>query len=265
MGLSSGSARPDGAESGQGSKGGGVVSRMAGVFTAPKQAFGEIARKAAEPEPSKASGFADRSRWWIPLLVFVVVMIVVSAMTLPTLVLPEQMEAQRALLLERGMSPEEIDRAMVIGEKAALPAAIVSTAVGSVIVAFLIAAILHMFMKIFGGKGRYKQALAAFSYSPLIPALGSLIKLPMMLARKTMYVETGPALFFPNLEPSDAMYRFLSGLDVFTLWQLAVLSIGLAVAYKVSTAKAGIVLVALWLIFLFVASRFLPQGGAFGV
>jgi hypothetical protein len=86
-----------------------------------------------------------------------------------------------------------------------------------------------------------------------------------MLARKTVYVETGPALFFPGLEPSDSMYRFLSGLDVFTLWQIVVLSIGLAVAYKVSTAKAGIVLAALWLIFLFVASRFFPQGGAFGV
>lgn len=259
-GGSVGSGADRGAE-----KHGSVWTRMGGVFYSPQQASEDIRAAAARPDASKKSGFTDVSRWWVPLTAFVLVSILVTAATLPKLVLPEQVEAVRSSVVERGGTAEQADRAVEMSRKFALPMAVISTAVGMFIFAFLVAGVLHLFMTMFGGKGNYKQALAVFSYSLLIPALGSLVKLPMMLARKTLYVETGPTLFFRGLEPSDTLYKFLSGLEVFTLWQLAVLTIGLAVGYRISRGKAGTIVVALWVAALALTARFIPTGGAFGV
>jgi hypothetical protein len=145
-----------------------------------------------------------------------------------------------------------------------LPMSIVGVVVVTLIIVFVMAGITHLIMKMVGGKGRYRHSRAVVAWSLLITALGSLIKLPIMIARDSMIVETGPSLFFKNLEPSDRLFKLLSSFDIFTIWSMVVLAIGLAVVYRVSTGKAWVAVAVLWILMILVTT-FSPGGMGAGM
>jgi hypothetical protein len=237
--------------------------RMVGVFLDPRAAFEEVSAVASVPDPADPAKTKDRSQWWLPLIVVVLVSIAVTAYTVPNIVMPQQAKVIREAVMERGGTAEQAEQAIHMSGTVGLPMGIVSAALGTFIFVFVAAGLLHLLMGVVGGKGTFRHSRAVFSYALLVSALASLIKLPLIIARKTLFVETGPTLFFRNLEPSDRLYRFLSGFDIFTLWLVAILVIGYAVAYRLPARKAAIVVVGLWLLFTCLMP-FLPGGGMFG-
>lgn len=241
----------------------GAWGRLAGVFMDPKATFEDVSAVASLPDPADPQKTRDRSQWWLPLIIVILVSIVVTAYTVPNIVMPQQAKAIREAVAERGGTAEQAEQAIRMGGTAGLWMGIVGAALGTFIFVLLAAGLLHLLMGVVGGKGTFRHSRAVFSYALLISALASLIKLPLMVARKTMFVETGPTLFFRNLEPSDRLYRFLSGFDIFTLWLVVVLVIGYAAAYRLPARKAAIIVVGLWLL-LTCLTPLLPGGGMFG-
>jgi hypothetical protein len=241
----------------------GAWGRMVGVFLDPRAAFESVSASVSAPDQANPGATRDGSLWWLPLLIVVLVSIAVVAYTVPNIVMPEQAKVIREAVVERGGTPEDAERAISMGTAVGLPMGMVSAAVGTFVFVFAGAGILHLLMGLVGGKGTFRHSRAVFSYSLLISALASLIKLPLMAAKKTMFVETGPTLFLRDLEPSDRLYRFLSGFDIFTLWLVVVMVIGYAAAYRLPARKAAIVVVGLWLLFTCLMP-FLPGGGMLG-
>jgi hypothetical protein len=241
----------------------GAWGRMVGVFLDPRAAFEGVSAAASVPDPVDPEKTRDRSQWWLPLVIVILVSIAVVAYTVPNIVMPEQAKLIRETVVERGGTVEQAEQAIKMSGAVGLPMGIVSAALGTFVFVLVAAGILHLLMKAVGGKGSFRHSRAVFSYALIISALASLIKLPLIVARKTLFVETGPTLFFRNLEPSDKLYRFLSGFDIFTLWLVAILVIGYAAAYRLPARKAAIVVVGLWLV-LTCLMPFLPGGGTFG-
>jgi len=241
----------------------GAWGRMVGVFLDPKTAFEGVSASVSVPDPADPARTRDRSLWWLPLLIVIAVSVAVVAYTVPNIVMPEQATVIREAVIERGGTPEQAEQAIHMSSAVGLPMGIASAAIGTFVFVLVGAGIYHLLMGLVGGKGTFRHSRAVFSYSLLISALASAIKLPLMAAKKTMFVETGPTLFFRDLEPSDRLYRFLSGFDIFTLWLVVVLVIGYAAAYRVPPRKAAIVVVGLWLLFTCLMP-FLPGGGMFG-
>ena len=240
---------------------GGVGSWIGGVFTDPKGAFTSLASMTSLPHPKDPAKTADRTRWWIPLIILAVVgVLMVTLVVIPYVAGPQQEEAIRAAVLERGGTEAQVQQALAQAQGFIGPFAILGGILQAVVVVFLTAAVVHLIMKLLGGKGTFRHARAITAYSMLISAVGTLIKLPLMRARETMYVETGAAIFFPDLEPSDRLYRFLfAGFDIFTIWWVVVFGIGLAAAYRVSKGKAYTAAIIIWL--LTAALSTLGQGG----
>jgi hypothetical protein len=237
----------------------GVGGWIAGVFLEPKPTFEAIASSTEEPHPTDSSKTKDKSKWWLPVVISIVVAIGVALYTVPRFVGPTQAAAIREQVIERGGSPEQAEQAIRMSSAMMLPMSIVGVIVVTFIILFVTAGVAHVLMKMVGGKGRFRQARAIVSWSLLITALGSLIKVPIMAAKNSMIVETGPSLFFKNLEPSDKMFRFLSTLDIFTLWWLVLLVIGLAIGYRTSYGKSVVTVVILWILMV-VVSVFTPGG-----
>jgi hypothetical protein len=240
---------------------GGVGSWIGGVFVDPKGAFTAIAAMTARPHPKDPAKTADRTRWWIPLIILAVVgVLMVVFVVIPFVAGPQQEAAIRAAVLERGGTEAQVQQALQQSQALMGPLAIVGGILQAVIMVFLVAGIIHLIMKLLRGKGTFRHARAVTAYSLLINALGTAIKLPLMRARETMYVETGAAIFFPNLEPSDRLYRLLfTGFDIFAIWWIIVLGVGLAAAYRVSKGKAYTAAVIIWL--LTTAMGVFGQGG----
>jgi hypothetical protein len=98
----------------------------------------------------------------------------------------------------------------------------------------------------------------------IVSVIGTIVKFPIMVSKKTMMPELGPTLLLPDLQPSDRLFKFLyTGFDVFTIWWMIVLILGLSVGYRVSRGKSVAVVVVLWaLMSVFVM---LIPGGPFGM
>ncbi len=253
----SGSVRP--AEPAQ--AGGGVGSWIAGVFVDPRGAFEAISARTAMPHPTDPAKTKDRTLWWVPLIIAAVVFVIMAVVIIvPYVSGPMQADAIREAILERGGTEAQVQQTIQQASAFMLPATVIGSIVQVFVIIFLVAGLVHLIMKMLGGKGSFRTARALVAYSMLVSVAGTLVKLPFMKIKQTIYIETGAAIFFKNLEPSDKLYRFLfTGLDVFTLWWIFVLGVGMAVAYRVSNGKAFTAAAIIWLL-ITVMGMFGPGG-----
>jgi hypothetical protein len=97
-----------------------------------------------------------------------------------------------------------------------------------------------------GGDGvRFSQVLAVVVHAGVILALGRLVAAPLVYARETTASATTMGSWFPSLDETSPIARFLGSIDLFTLWWALVLGIGIAVlsGARARTCAAWIVTV----------------------
>ena len=102
--------------------------------------------------------------------------------------------------------------------------------------AAVIAAIaLAVFNALLGGDGTFKQAFAIVAHSGVVLSVAQLFGLPLAYARQTLSSATNLGVFAPFLDESSFAARFLGAIDLFQVWWLVSLSIGLGVLYRKRT------------------------------
>jgi len=227
---------------------GGIGGWITGVFMDPGATFQGIAGSLERPHPTDPAKTKDMSKWWLPVLITIVVGLGIALYTVPTFIAPMQGDIIREAVMERGGAEADVQQAMGFSGALILPIALIGVVVLWLAILFIAAGVAHLVMKMVGGKGRFRHARAVVAWSMLIAALGELVKLPIMIARESMVVETGPTLFFKNLEPSDRLFKFLSSFDIFTIWWMVVMVVALAVAYRSSRGKAAVAVAVLWIL-----------------
>jgi hypothetical protein len=117
-----------------------------------------------------------------------------------------------------------------------------STIVGSMVgVPFMAVVITLVFWVVFntilGGTASFKQVMAIVVHSQVISTLGAIVAAPIMYARGVMST-TGVAnlgALIP-MDETSFLARFFGMIDLFLVWWIVVLAIGLAVLYKRSTS-----------------------------
>jgi len=243
---------------------GGVGSWIVGVFMSPGATFASIADRLERPHPKDPAKTKDMSKWWLPVLISIVIAIGLGIYTIPTFVAPMQADAVREAVMARGGTEADVQQAMSVSGAMMLPMGIIGIVIVTLIIVFLMALVLHLLMKMLGGKGRFRHARAVVAWSMLISTLGSLVKLPLMIAKDSMIVETGPSLFFKALEPSDRLFKLLSSFDIFIIWGMVVTAIGAAVVYRVSTGKSWVAVAILWILVILLTT-FMPGGMGAGM
>ena len=93
-----------------------------------------------------------------------------------------------------------------------------------------------IFNAILGGDGTFKQVWAVVVHSGFIITVQQLFVLPLDYVRESLSSPTTLAAFVPFLEETSFAARFLGALDLFLIWWILNLSIGLAVLYKKRTS-----------------------------
>jgi len=117
---------------------------------------------------------------------------------------------------------------------------------GLILVVFPIvwAAIAGVIMGVFslamGGTATYKQVYAIVTHSAILIALQQLFISPLNYAREAMSSPTTLAIFFPFLDEMTFLARLLGGIDLFFIWLIINLAIGVGVLYKRKTASIAI-------------------------
>ena len=79
-----------------------------------------------------------------------------------------------------------------------------------------------------GGDSSFKQVFAVVAYSSAITIIQQLFVTPLNYVRETMSSATNLAVFLPMLDEGSFLAKFLGTVDLFIVWWVVVLSIGLA-------------------------------------
>lgn len=137
---------------------------------------------------------------------------------------------------------------------------IVSIPLMALIMGGLVYAIFNALM---GGSATFKQVMAVVAHSQIISALAFLVTTPINYAKGAMTGATNLAVLFPMLDESSFVARLLGMLDLFALWWLFVLAIGLGVLYKRKTSSVATVLFGIYAVIALGVAAFLSsRGGA---
>jgi hypothetical protein len=98
-----------------------------------------------------------------------------------------------------------------------------------------------------GGDASFKQAYAVAVHSQILIALQQLFVTPLNYARESMSSATNLAVFLPMLDETNFVARLLGSIDLFWIWWIVNLSIGIGVLYTRKTAPVAWSLLAVYL------------------
>ena len=117
---------------------------------------------------------------------------------------------------------------------------------------FAVGTVLFGLNKLLSGMASYEQVIAIYAYSSLIDAVRLLVVTPIIISESSLDVHIGFGLLMSEQVSRTFIGHLISTIDIFDIWQVLVISIGLAVVGQISRGKTlGAVLGSwfIWLIF----------------
>lgn len=138
---------------------------------------------------------------------------------------------------------------------------------GSLVALVVVAAVLFfVFNVLLGGDSTFRQVFSVYCYAGLIAIPAMIVKFPLIMMKENLNVQTSLALLLSPNDKDTFLYSVFSSFDIFTIWQVILVSMGLGVMYKYTTKKAFTAVLVLWIIWILAKSVFSTVfGGAFGI
>jgi hypothetical protein len=221
-----------------------LIARFIGVITAPRATFASVA---AHPK-------------WLGMYLLTATIIAFGA------ALPMTTEAGKQAALDQQVSGMEsfgmeVSDEMYAQLRARTEYTAYTTAgsvlVFSIIVSLVLAGILWaVFNAAMGGDARYKQILAILIHAGVISALGQLFTGPINYFRGAVTSATSLGALLPMLDDQSFIGKLAGMIDIFIVWWLIVLAIGLAVLYRRRTQPIAITLFAIYAVIIVAIAAF---------
>jgi hypothetical protein len=218
-----------------------LPARIWGILTSPRETFADV---------------AARPRWLGMMLVAILVTAVCTGGFLMTAV------GQQAYLDNQIESTKqwvgEVSEAQQAGMERMLPYAAPISAVSIAIIMpimwLVMSGILFaVFSAALGGTATFKQVFAVMVHSSAISVVQQLFVTPSA---------TNLAVFLPMLDEGSFLAKFLGTIDLFLVWWVVVLSIGLGVLFKRKTGPIAAGLFVIYGIIAVIVAAFFGRGGA---
>jgi hypothetical protein len=197
-----------------------LPARFIGIITAPKETFQAVA---AHP------------RWLGMLLVCTILVAVCTALPMTTeagkeATLRQQVEGMESFGMQvSDQMYEQLRGRMWFAPYQTGIAILILSPIFTVLVAGILYLIFNVMM---GGERTFKQMYAVLVHAGVIQTLGALFTGPLNYFRGAVTSATNLAVLLPMVDPKSFVGRVLAMTDLFLIWYLLVLSIGLAVLYR---------------------------------
>lgn len=222
------------------------MNKIIDIFLNPRSVFVRIKEK---PE------------WVMPLVIVLVILTIISILTISTtrdLITAQQIEALKG----RNMTDEQIEQALKFSSG---PILLIFGGLGAIIntlvILLIFAALLNLFIPMFGGEGSFKMVFSVVSFSALIKIPGNIVRLILIIWKHSLQVSTSLALFIPNLDTHSFAYRLLNQFDFFILWEMCLVAYGIHITNDVKKENSYILVFVIWIAKVLLSVTF---GGLFG-
>ena len=215
-----------------------LPARFVKTFVAPGELFDELREQPV----------------WIGALAVVAVAGLVSSLLIPESAIREAVMAQAGADGGAEVTAEQIDQMVTVGRWMGY--------IGSVLGPLILAAVITGFLMftfnlVLGGQATFRQLFSVSSHALFIPTVGGLVTLPLILASGDLQTALALHLLVPGLESDTYSYRFLHGLNVFSLAAAGVLGVAVSRIYRNREAgSAALVIVGAYVAFKAVMALF---------
>ncbi len=199
-------------------------------------------------EPSKTFKAISEKVTAVDIIIPLLLVTIVSWVTIPY-VTPIAINEQKSKVEQSDRFSEEQKEAMLErmdgGNKVI---GYIATPVTVIILSVLLALVLWFVGNfILGGDRKFMEMWAVAAFAGLIDMVASIVKVPLMVQKGTLNIYTSLAIFME--ESGSFLFRFMKNIDVFSLWKIIILAIGLSVLYKKKLTTPLTILIVLWLIY----------------
>jgi len=218
----------------------GLLARIVGVLLSPRETFAAVAAK---------------PRWLGVMLVTMVMSsaayyVILSSQDMQDAIVDQQITAMES----RGSTVSDDQVANIERFIGYLPMiyAVGIFVVGPLFGAAIAGIVTGIFSTLMGGNGTFKQVFAVMSHAGVIPAISALF-IAGMLAAGVKPIGVRPpganlGVFLPMLEETSFLAVMLRSIDMFLLWWMVVLAIGLGVLYKRRTGPIATTFIGLYVV-----------------
>ena len=213
----------------------GLFARLVGVVVSPRETYAAI---------------AARPKWLGALAVVLLVTVAAQTWFVSTdvgkeLILDQQVRAVESFGVQVS---DEMYAQMETGMERAVYTTGASLLVFAPIVnAVLGGLIVLIFSMLLGGAGTFRQAFAIVTHSGVITALQQVVTVPLSYAAGR-FAGANLAIFVPMLAEDSFPTLLLGAIDLFIVWWVVSLSIGVGVLYKKRTGPIASAFLALYLV-----------------
>jgi hypothetical protein len=153
-----------------------------------------------------------------------------------------------ALAFGREVPDERYAELVAMSEHGALYALITALAGGPVLSCAVAGMIFGAFSRLRAAVS-YTQVLAIVAHGGVILAVRELVAAPFNYARETLASPTTLSQLFPIFDEVSPAARFLGAVDVFVVWWVIVLAIGVALLYRRSARSIIVAFVGVYVAF----------------
>ena len=228
-----------------------LPARFLGIITAPKETFASVV---AHPR-------------WLGILVLTTAIVAIGT------ALPMTTEAGKEATLRASVEGMEAFGMTVTDQmyeqmRGRMWFAPYQTAIAvlffSPIMAVAIAGVFFLVFNIaMGGGATFKQLFSVMCHAGVISALQQLFTGPLNYFRGAVTSATNLTVLLPMVDPKSFLGRVLSMTDLFLIWYVLVLAIGLAVLYRRKTQPIALSLYAVYAVIVVVFAAIMSRvGGA---
>jgi len=216
-------------------------ARLLNVFATPGEVFEDV-----KTAPGSVAN------WLLPALLFALVSILSSAIIFSQPAIRQKLREEQAKAMDKQvqagkMTREQADQALDIMGKFTVPILIASMPVVSFVRVFWWALVLWLlslwFLKV---RLKFLKALEVAGLATMILVLGTLVTLLLTVNLARLFATPSLALAVSDFDATRKSHLMLGALNVFTIWLVGVMSIGLARLSGVPFLRAAWVVFAFW-------------------
>jgi hypothetical protein len=206
----------------------GLAARIIGVVVSPRATYADV---------------ASRPRWLGVLLVVLAITIACSSWILSTdvgqrAVIDQQMAAAESF--GRTITNEQFERLKQFAPYSKYFAAASTIVLVPVITLAISGIAIAIFNGALGANATFRQVFSVVSFSTVITALRALFTTPLNYARESLSSPTTLTALMPFFEDNTFAGRLAGSIDLFFIWWLVSLAIGLGVLYRRRTGPIAI-------------------------
>jgi Yip1 domain len=223
--------------------------RLMNIFAAPDEVFSAI--KIAP---------ASVANWLAPMLIYAVAGVVATFIMFSQPAILQQIHEQQAAALDKQvkdgkMTQAQEDQALQMMEKFSGPTmmkvfgsvgSIVGSAVHVIWWAFILWLMAALFLKT---KVPFQKMVEVAGVATMILVLGAVVTVLLTVITAKLGITLSPALLVSNYDMKNKAHLALAALNVFSIWQLVVLAIGLARLTGTAFARSLLVLAIYWAVY----------------